>query len=85
MLAEPGRFGRWRSPTGWGLLAGVLLMLSADAAHWFFTPHPDATSTRMALVAAQLVLCALGALWAWRRGKHLEGGVVVPRKEAPPG
>lgn len=84
MLTGTGPSGRWQSPTTWGFLSGALLLIAADAVHWFFTPHPDAGTTRTLFVAAQLVLGGLGALLAWRKGKSLESGIVVSRKEAPP-
>lgn len=84
MRTGHGASGSGRSPTVWGFLSGALLLISADAIHWFFTPHPDAGTTRTLLVAAQLVLGGLGSILAWRRGKRLESGDLVARKEAPP-
>jgi hypothetical protein len=67
-------YRRSSSPTFWGFLSGALVVIAVDAARWFFTPHADATTTRGALAAAQLVIGAVLALWAWRRGSSLERG-----------
>jgi hypothetical protein len=60
------------SPTWWGLLAGLSLGVSAQAIHWYITPHPDASPLVAALVAVQLVVAAALGVWAWRRGRALE-------------
>jgi hypothetical protein len=60
------------SPVALGVLAGALLMLAADAAHWFITPHPEASGIRTALVAVQLIAGLALSVWAWRKGKELE-------------
>lgn len=57
-----------RSAVAWGVLAGVLIMVAAHAGHWFITPHPEASTIRTVMVAVQLVVAALAAVWAWRRG-----------------
>lgn len=47
-----------------GVLAGILLMLGADAIRWFIASwHPDAGAARTILVALQLVVCLGGAVW----------------------
>ena len=47
----------------YGLVAGVLLMVAADAAHWFITPHADASSARTLAVIAQALVGLIGAAW----------------------
>ena len=47
-----------------GVLAGILLMLGADAIRWFIVSwHTDAGAARTTLVALQLVVCLGGAAW----------------------
>ena len=46
-----------------GMVAGILLMVGAQAAHWFIAGHPDAGSVRMYLVVLQLVSGLGGAAW----------------------
>jgi hypothetical protein len=55
----------------WGMVAGVLLMLGANALHWFITPmrHPDATTFQQLATGAQAVVGVGGAIWLitrWR-------------------
>lgn len=66
--------GKSNSAVGWGFLAGALIMLAADAVHWFITPHPEASTVRTALVAAQLIASIALAVWAWKKGRALERG-----------
>ena len=55
-----------------GVAAGMLLVLGADALHWFITPaaHPGASATVTAAMAAQAVVGLLGAVavavYRWR-------------------
>lgn len=58
-----------------GVAAGILLMLGADAGHWFITPaaHPTATLAQTAGVWAQLIVGLGGSgwmLWRARRAAH---------------
>jgi hypothetical protein len=48
-----------------GVLAGSLLMIGGQAAHWFMTSgsHPDATTLRAVGVAVQGAVGFAGALW----------------------
>jgi len=53
----------------WGVLAGILLMLGADALHWFITPmrHPDATTVNYVATAVQAIVGIGGAGWLFVR------------------
>ncbi len=46
-----------------GLIAGMLLMLGAQAVYWFIGGHPDASSVRTALVVVQCVVGLGGGAW----------------------
>lgn len=61
-----------QSSTAWGVLAGLMLGLSAQAVHWFLTPHPEASTLWTGLVVMQLVVAAALGVWAWRKGRGLE-------------
>ena len=52
-----------------GLLTGMLLMLGAQAVHWFITPisHPDAGALRTTGVGVQAAIGFGGALWLFVR------------------
>lgn len=54
---------------GNGYVSGMLTMLAAWGGNWLITPaaHPDASSVRVAGVVAQVVVCAVLAIWFWRR------------------
>ncbi len=39
-----------------GVAAGMLLIIGAQALHWFITPHPDASSAREVAVALQAIV-----------------------------
>lgn len=55
------------------MLAGVLAMIGASAAHWLITPiqHPDASNMQQLLVVLQLLIGLGGALWlTLRERKH---------------
>jgi hypothetical protein len=57
-----------------GLLAGVLLMLGASAAHWFITPmaHPDASTMQRIGATAQALLGFGGFAWlTWRNRRRV--------------
>lgn len=51
-----------------GFLAAALLVVGAQAVHWFLTPmaHPDATDLRTGMAALQCVLGIGGGLWLLR-------------------
>ena len=58
-----------------GVVAGILLMLGADAGYWFVTPaaHPAATLAQTVGVWAQLIAGLGGGgwmLWRARRADH---------------
>ena len=47
-----------------GATAGALLMIGADAVHWFIDPvSADATTGRTAAVTIQAVVCLAIAAW----------------------
>ena len=46
-----------------GMAAGILLMVGAQAMHWFISGHPEAGSVRTYLVVLQLVGGLGGAVW----------------------
>ena len=59
-------------PFSYGVLAGMLLMVGADAIRWFITQsaHPSASPTRTIAVALQALIAfgaAVGIWLAYRR------------------
>ncbi len=52
-----------------GVIAGMCLVIAANALHWFITPaaHPDASTARQFGVAAQVVVCLAILWWLGRR------------------
>lgn len=59
-MSERRVFGR-------GVVAGVLLMLGAQAANWLIGANPPSGSLRTYLVALQLVVGLGGAAWLMLR------------------
>lgn len=45
-----------------GLLAGTLMMLGANAVHWFIS-HPEVSTSRTVMVGLQLAIGLGGAAW----------------------
>ncbi|MGH7576541.1 MAG: hypothetical protein ACREM1_15625 [Longimicrobiales bacterium] len=57
-----------RRARGYGVLVGMLLMVSANGLHWFITPADlEASTIRKVAVVAQVLVAAALALWVWRR------------------
>lgn len=54
-----------QKPFEWGVVAGMLLILGADALHWFITPmqHPDASTMMRLAMGAQAVVGIGGGVW----------------------
>ena len=54
---------------GNGYVSGMFSVIAAWGGNWLITPaaHPNASSLREAAVVAQVVLCAILALWFWRK------------------
>ena len=50
----------------YGLMAGVLLMLAANAMHWLLTSHRDATPARTSAVVVQMLVGIAGSIWLVR-------------------
>jgi peptidoglycan biosynthesis protein MviN/MurJ (putative lipid II flippase) len=53
----------------WGMVAGMLVSVAAQAGNWLITPmsHPNASTARLYGVIAQGLLCLAAALWLVRR------------------
>lgn len=66
-------------PFARGIFCGMLVMLALDGLHWFITPSFDeASALRVAGVTAQIVVCALGALWLYAREKRSARAAMTP-------
>lgn len=63
---------RMTSPLRLGFLAGAMLIVAADAGHWFISSASGADALQTWLVAGQLAVGAGVSIWAYRRGKTLE-------------
>lgn len=56
-----------------GVFAGMLLIIGAQALHWFITPHPEASSVRAMAVTLQALVSfgtAAGIYLYHRRATH---------------
>ena len=66
-----------------GVLCGMLLMVGVDGVHWFLTPlaHPEASTSQMLAVAAQVMLCFSVAAWLYGHRRR-SGGHTSPQAKA---
>lgn len=59
------------SPFTRGFVCGMLMTIGANGFYWFIsTSFDEASAFRVAGVTAQVVVCALAALWLYAREKR---------------
>jgi hypothetical protein len=63
----------------WGMVAGMLFLLAANAGNWLITPmrHPDAGPIQQSWAVAQAVVCFVAAIWIIRRHRSRRAAQAV--------